>query len=85
MHYTLARCLRQKSDTEYAISILPAMIAMPLPAVGREGQRGRGVRSSRETKGTHTSEDIRPLGSSAVLRRDKGERRFVRREIGFCG
>lgn len=80
MHCTLMRCFRQESDTGYAISILPAMIAIPLLVMEGEGQRG--VRSSREAKGKR---DIRPLSSSAVLRRDKGERRFVRREIGFCG
>lgn len=63
--HLLARCLRQESDTGYAISILSAMIAMPLPVAKGEGQRE--VHSSREaarSEGHAHKRDIRPLSSS---------------------
>lgn len=52
-------------------------------AIGR-GEGGGSVPPAKQRACTH-KRDVRPLSSSAVLRRDKGERRFVRHEIGFCG
>lgn len=51
------------------------------------GDGGRRAMGGPFAKGTRTCRrDVRPLSCSAVpRRRDKGERRFVRREIGFCG
>lgn len=87
MHYILAAL--SQTGIRYRVRHLDITGDDHDAATGGGGRRATGGPFlPRNEKGAHRyayKRDIRPLSSSAVLRRDKGERRFVRREIGFCG
>lgn len=74
MHCTLARCLGQESDTRYAISILPAMIAM-LPVTGEE----KGVGGSGSSREGHTRTHERCSSFKLFCGSPTGQRRAA-----FC-
>lgn len=71
---------------EYSISILLSMIVETGYRIVKEGQdkTGGGPLLPHEAKDKREETFVLKV-LLRVLGRDKGERRFVRREIGFCG